>query len=203
MTLLINWKRSVTTYSRFTCYVHLRCSSYSYLFCLDWREICDGKIDCIDAEDKHNCFELEMNQCSENEYQCRNRMYVDKAFLLDDVFDLRNPECLDGSDEATVTMYDACNDFIMFAYEDTLCQYPQQLTCGDGTIFHSVLPRIRLDCKNRCDIIFNYCFNWNNINDTRFPHCFKMLLCASDLLVLNNFNKYCEYLCQNTTECRI
>ncbi len=33
-----------------TCYIHLKCYRGLYPACLDWTEICDGKIDCIENE---------------------------------------------------------------------------------------------------------------------------------------------------------
>ncbi|CAF4054951.1 unnamed protein product, partial [Adineta steineri] len=84
----------------FTCYIHLKCNRGSPHICLDWREICDGKVDCLDGgEDEKYCLELEINTCEENEYQCRNGMCVNKVFLLDESNSLISPECLDRSDE--------------------------------------------------------------------------------------------------------
>jgi hypothetical protein len=43
--------------------------------CLDWREICDGKIDCIGDNsgiDEKYSEEMEMTECNENEYRCYN-----------------------------------------------------------------------------------------------------------------------------------
>ena len=33
----------------FTCYIHLECNRGPSPSCLDWTEICDGKVDCIDG----------------------------------------------------------------------------------------------------------------------------------------------------------
>ncbi|CAF2911760.1 unnamed protein product, partial [Rotaria sp. Silwood2] len=37
--------------------------------CLDWCEICDGKVDCIEEDiDEKDCDQLEINECKDNEY---------------------------------------------------------------------------------------------------------------------------------------
>jgi hypothetical protein len=51
-----------------SCYVHLTCNRGPNPICLDWREVCDGKIDCLNgSQDEENCFELEINECDKNE----------------------------------------------------------------------------------------------------------------------------------------
>jgi hypothetical protein len=64
-----------------TCYMHLRCQSF--LLCLDWREICDGKRDCVDGSDESSCYQLEINECNHNEYRCYNGQCIPKEFLSD------------------------------------------------------------------------------------------------------------------------
>jgi hypothetical protein len=61
---------------------------------LEWRQICDGIIQCEDASDEFNCHLLELNQCEENEYRCRNGMCIPNQFAFDGTLD-----CLDCSDE--------------------------------------------------------------------------------------------------------
>ncbi|CAF4216527.1 unnamed protein product, partial [Rotaria sordida] len=51
---------------KITCYEHLHCQAI--LSYLDWREICDGKIDCLDSFDEKNCWKLEVNDCNDNEF---------------------------------------------------------------------------------------------------------------------------------------
>jgi len=54
-----------------TCYDHLECHRSNSYTCLDWTEICDGYIDCLnDGIDEKDCWQLEINQCNQNEYRC-------------------------------------------------------------------------------------------------------------------------------------
>jgi len=80
-----------------TCYIHIECDRGPTPSCLDWSEICDGKIDCRnDGIDERHCWQLEMNICQENEYRCMNGQCIPMAFYLDD---RQIPDCLDQSDE--------------------------------------------------------------------------------------------------------
>ena len=50
--------------------------------CLDWSEICDGKIDCIGGNvDEEYCWQLEIHQCNENEYQCSNGQCISNSIF--------------------------------------------------------------------------------------------------------------------------
>ncbi|CAF4624874.1 unnamed protein product, partial [Rotaria sp. Silwood2] len=80
-----------------TCYEHLNCTRDELPWCLDWREICDGKIDCWPIPvDEHNCEMLEENECGPDEYRCFNGQCIPGIFLSDDIF---SPDCIDRSDE--------------------------------------------------------------------------------------------------------
>ena len=64
--------------------------------CLQWNEICDGNIDCENAEDEVNCILLELEQCDPiHEYRCRNGMCIPREMAFDDSY-----ECNDLTDEA-------------------------------------------------------------------------------------------------------
>ncbi|CAF4110326.1 unnamed protein product [Adineta steineri] len=83
--------------SDFTCYTHLNCTRGYLPACLDWSEICDGKVDCLNGPvDEEHCWQLEMNQCQNNEYRCYNGQCILHEFYHDDP---KNPDCIDRSDE--------------------------------------------------------------------------------------------------------
>ncbi|CAF0930165.1 unnamed protein product [Adineta steineri] len=86
-----------------TCYTHLQCDRGTSLICLDWTDICNGIIDCLDGgQDEEDCWQLEVNDCLENEYRCSNGQCISKDFYQDDDYntgDMINLDCLDGSDE--------------------------------------------------------------------------------------------------------
>lgn len=75
-------KRSYTSSSKVTqrtCYVHVKCDQGGPSICLDWREVCNGRIDCLDGGlDELHCFELEVNECGENEFRCLNGCVLEK-----------------------------------------------------------------------------------------------------------------------------
>ncbi|CAF3844781.1 unnamed protein product [Rotaria sp. Silwood1] len=72
------------------------CDFNHSIICLDWRQICDGKLDCTNAVDEYGCFNLEFNVCNDNEFQCQNGQCIPLELYHDDPF---NPDCLDGTDE--------------------------------------------------------------------------------------------------------
>jgi hypothetical protein len=113
------------------CYNHL--SFNSSFVCLDWREICDSKIDCIDESDEINCWQLEINECSDNEYRCHNGQCISQKFLRDNPL---NPDCLDKTDESIFgpTTF-SCSQDPSFRCEE--------YTCRPGSFnFHVVMVNI-------------------------------------------------------------
>ena len=126
-------KRSLYQYSSniisIACYVHLKCNRGGSDLCLDWREICDGRIDCIDeGADEANCFPLELNQCNENEYRCHNGQCIPKEFLENKI-----PYCLDQSD--LLKVFNPW-DYFPIPYQEDYEEYScrsgyQQFVCGD------------------------------------------------------------------------
>jgi hypothetical protein len=80
-----------------TCYIHLKCNRGPAPLCLDWREVCDGQVDCIGTGvDEMNCSLLEINECENNEYRCHNGMCIPEQFINDSPYNL---DCLDNTDE--------------------------------------------------------------------------------------------------------
>ncbi|CAF1542354.1 unnamed protein product [Adineta ricciae] len=115
-----------------TCYRHLECYRGPEPMCLDWREICDGKIDCVgNGLDEESCLELEANECAPDDYRCHNGMCISDEFLRDDPW---NPECLDGTDEGILHRYPAwCPLDPTFRCEERACRRQiYEFACGDG-----------------------------------------------------------------------
>ncbi|CAF1541773.1 unnamed protein product, partial [Adineta steineri] len=200
-----NWNDQILyVNATFTCYMHLKCNRGSPYICLDWREICDGKVDCFDGgEDEKYCLELELNTCEDNEYQCRNGMCINKVFLLDEVYDLISPECLDRSDEYLNKDGGICKFIPLFKCEDIMSRSSSHFTCGDGNYLWDYIPRRRSGCKNKRDQVWNFLIGWHNNKDTRFPRCFKILICTSLIFSSDQFDEYCKHLCENMKECKI
>ncbi|CAF1501565.1 unnamed protein product, partial [Adineta steineri] len=81
----------------FTCYTHLKCNRGHSPACLDWTEICNGQIDCLNSGvDEEYCWQLEINECNRDEHRCNNGQCIHKSFYQDDNY---FSDCLDGSDE--------------------------------------------------------------------------------------------------------
>jgi len=70
------------------CYETLTCDSG--ILCLNWRDICDGRQNCINGTDEKNCDLLEFNECEENEYRCLDGMCIAEEFWLDGKSDYEN-----------------------------------------------------------------------------------------------------------------
>ncbi|CAF1563816.1 unnamed protein product, partial [Adineta steineri] len=116
-----------------TCYILLECDRGGSSMCLDWREICDGRIDCVnDGIDEIQCFNLEINECYENEYRCHNGLCIPKMFLE---MGLPEAQCLDRSDY--LVKKSLCQRFYfslnLFECQEFICRPNEgKFSCGDG-----------------------------------------------------------------------
>ena len=137
-----------------TCYRFLTgCNRGLWPLCIDWREICDGKIDCINEKDEEFCDQLEMNQCNDNEYRCHyGGQCIPKSFLRDDRLSI---DCLDGSDEQDVLSYQislmnpSCSIVSTFRCQERIGRYPWSFQCGDGQYaISSHIPSFWNSCGN-------------------------------------------------------
>ncbi|CAF4408164.1 unnamed protein product, partial [Adineta steineri] len=129
-------------------YMHVQCNRGSSFACLDWSEICDGIIDCMDGIDEQYCSSIDIHQCQPNEYQCYNKQCIPKAFFQDNKY---YPDCLDGSDER----YDESSNTInkkkiyepIFLYEDILCLKYSSLYYTSFTRFLRHIKCYQLPCQ--------------------------------------------------------
>ena len=71
----------IQVYQKSPCYITLKCD-YG-LLCLDWRDICDGKQQCMNGTDEESCDLLEFNECEDDEYRCSNGMCIPESYFLD------------------------------------------------------------------------------------------------------------------------
>ncbi|CAF1682231.1 unnamed protein product, partial [Adineta ricciae] len=190
--------------SAITCYLHLDCDRGPAPACLDWREICDGKVDCLGNDaDEINCFELEINECKENEYRCHNGMCIPEEFLNEGYY---YSDCIDGTDEniPLVPKPAKCSrDPGFWCEESTRRKNPKNFVCGDGGIAYGSILEYGLPCDNGRNIIIkSSLFSYVENSELSYS-CWFLLLCTTvtNLYFEDEFNYYnipkCTALCDN------
>ncbi|CAF3777831.1 unnamed protein product, partial [Adineta steineri] len=146
----------------FTCYTGLpECKRFykNNLLCLDHREICDGKFDCINGDDEKDCWQLDINECKRDEYRCRNGLCIPKSFAFDFDYD-----CFDRSDEIYTryqSRFDTCSDNWWSECDVRRCNIGSlDFSCGDGICSElsyagrsSPVGRMTISCKSYRDHI--------------------------------------------------
>ncbi|CAF4093851.1 unnamed protein product [Adineta steineri] len=123
------------------------------VLCLEWRQVCDGIIQCENGSDEIGCHEFELRNCSSDEFQCRNSMCIPNEFLFDGAFD-----CMDSSDEQEVdkikNIFGLCPTPTMWECDERLCR-KDEFSCGDGQCIHwSNLIHHQNSCKNTRDLAY-------------------------------------------------
>ncbi|CAF3944130.1 unnamed protein product, partial [Adineta steineri] len=140
-----------------TCYRFLtNCDRGPWTICLDWREICDGKVDCISGEDESWCKTLDMNTCADDEYRCH---YGGQCIPLQFVRDSKlHADCLDGSDAIQENIWyfplreTPCSNNFEFQCQDYTYRYPLSFPCGNGeNVENTILPFTGFRCSNQRD----------------------------------------------------
>jgi len=165
-----------------TCYTHLKCNRGSNTICLDWSEICNGQIDCIDTGiDEENCWQLEINQCQNDEYRCRNGQCIPQSFNRDSSL---IPDCLDGSDTPLrIGNTPYCHSLyahLTMRCDDTVCQ--------DSPLTSSCI-------RNRYRLLFEDMFiSQKNLTNEK---CWIAIRCLFRLSYINP--TACKQLCQHSS----
>lgn len=164
--------RSDFTESQITCYIHLACQTS--LSCLDWRQICDRKPDCFDGADDKDCWELEMNECADDEYRCVNDQCIPWEYYRDRS---QQSECFDRTDELSDTQ-NFCSVNPEFVCEEHACRPgEQEFSCDNGECIYET---------SKCD----------NGRSSFLPNnlCSNATLC---FLQVDDYlhNEWCELFC--------
>ena len=165
--------------TKFTCYKHLECDRGPSPSCLDWSEICDGKIDCSNGGiDEEHCWKLEVNECGEDEYRCMNGQCIPRSFYLDDP---TTPDCLDQSDEPREQYYldPKCNG----KQPSLMCT---DIACTDMPLTSSCLPQ-------RTNLLVKALFSIKDANVS--DDCWSALKCF--LQAPESMDQACVNICAN------
>ncbi|CAF1150052.1 unnamed protein product [Didymodactylos carnosus] len=185
-----------------TCYTNLICESVQ---CLDWRNICNGKTDCVNGEDEQHCFELEINICATNEYRCQNGMSCIPQDMFHDMF---TPDCLDGTDEYSSISYAICYEEPENKCEERTCRYPTEFPCGDGEclqtlVFNTTSSTDSRTCSNGRDLVFKQTIlAWSDKNfDSLTYDCWKFMICALELGIIFDLN--CHFICRYDCDVKV
>ncbi|CAF1399992.1 unnamed protein product [Adineta ricciae] len=169
-----------------TCYILLQCNRGDSTICLDWREICNGQIDCLnDGIDEIQCIELEMNECGENEYRCYNGLCIPEIFLGIESIEA---ECLDSSDYFTDLEY----GLNLFHFEESQCRPDQgQFSCGNGQCVEELH-----ECANQRHLaLIQSISDKGNLS----MNCWQIIACLSKILdVVDNIP--CEEILETTEQ---
>ena len=159
--------------------------------CLDWRQICNGIIDCIHGEDEASCDLLEFNECRVDEYRCRSGHCIPITFAFDNTLD-----CIDGSDEAVDFSENLrlakCYRQIPHMFCDDYNVAWMMFPCGDGDIVENP----QLSCENQRYI--RTLKHWYSADATL---CWQYITCAQgfDFLFPSLIN--CKELCGKNDDC--
>ena len=121
-----------------TCYVHLECDLGSSSLCIQWHDICDGVVRCINGTDEEHCWQLEINECNENEFRCQNGQCIPRSFFGNNN---KTYECLDGTDELIIRARYDIQDIIGPPYK------LEGMFCGK-TYQHR--REARIECQYEC-----------------------------------------------------
>ncbi|CAF5061363.1 unnamed protein product, partial [Rotaria magnacalcarata] len=174
------------------CYVLLNCHRYGQIWCLDWREVCNGNIDCFDdGADEEYCFDMEINECEDNEYRCQNGLCISEQLWEDGEGDV---DCLDRSDEVDSVRYlDTCFRDPTFHCEEHACSSKLNLEsfpCGDGRCV------AKFDqCHNgRHELLINFMATKGHLTD----ECWIAMICKTKLSRQVN-GTWCESLLINNS----
>ena len=159
--------------------------------CLDWRQICNGMVDCNDSRDEVSCHLLEFNECLHDEYRCRSGHCIPMKFAFDGTFDYA-----DGSDEDKGFLeslaLSQCYRRVPNIFCDDLNSAWMTFPCGDG---ESILSPF-LGCANQ-----RYYRTIKMLYTDNATLCWQHLVCTYYLDYLFPLLVNCTVLCGKNRDC--
>ncbi|CAF1495695.1 unnamed protein product [Adineta ricciae] len=161
-----------------TCYTHLQCNRGSIPVCLDWTEICDEKIDCMDEVDEKDCWPLMYDRCDNG--QCVPSRFVRNVPHFED---------LDRSDELG-NEYNAPT----VLNEDTVCSWRER--SGKQFLFPHTS-----SCRAQRQKTIEQAMFADKLELSLGDKCFLAFQCYSNISADNDLR--CATFCQNETCTRI
>ncbi|CAF0798585.1 unnamed protein product [Adineta steineri] len=169
-----------------TCYTYLQCNLDISSLCVDWSDICNNIIQCINGIDEEHCSQLEVNECKDDEYRCKNGQCVPSVFYNDDAY---APDCLDRSDEDFISSY----GFLKVSTEPKFSN--DDLACLGSDISYA------LGLTTSCSID-NHLKSWQELMFSYTPNsmtdiCWSTLKCY--LKIPSASDPECSEICQNDT----
>ncbi|CAF4253619.1 unnamed protein product [Rotaria sp. Silwood2] len=167
-----------------TCYRFLSgCHRGPWSLCLDWRQICNGKVDCMSGEDEQWCETLEMTSCADDEYRCHyGGQCIPLIFAQDSYLSI---DCLDGSEEKDSSFMNSpfqhpvCGSVITFRCEERINRYPLGFPCGDGQFLQQTdVPAESLSCFNfrNSEVMLTMLTSFDHIKDIKCRQAFRYSL---------------------------
>jgi hypothetical protein len=177
-----------TNMSTNTCYRFLEnCDRKLWSLCLDWRQICDRKIDCINGEDEQWCETLEISKCDDDQYRCH---YGGQCIPI--IFSRDSPlsvDCLDGSEEMQLLITSdeslqrgRCGTALTFGCRERINRYSHSFPCGDGLFLGmSALPASIMLCGNQRDreVSLAMLTSFDHIQDGKCRQAFRCSLLSN------------------------
>ena len=165
-----------------TSYIGIQCQTNFPYF--DWRQICNGVVDCDNGEDEpfELCSQMELNQCNVNtEFRCKTGLCIEKSFGYD-----QETDCSDQSDQidiynidSTMHLLSQCNLYTKLECDETNYGW-KRFPCGNGQfISYSDLtskePIPGKTCANGRNLIYlTNLFSSENPNE-----CWKSMICLT------------------------
>ena len=184
--------RNLTEENDVTCYLLLNCTTYTG-FCLDWRQVCDSRHDCVNGRDEEGCLEKELFNCDEKmEYRCRSGHCIPRTFA----FDLTT-DCPDWDDEQSSFLPEAGNGCAtsMFAEcEEHACGI-SRFSCGDGECIKDARSWYSYEgCTSRRNILLLK--RVYDFHDGLSKECWLQMICQLGLSCLFEYPTVPNLSCQ-------